>query len=320
MIYMDEMDAGQRKGDFLAVVASNRRIGDTFWKLRLDFAGEAADAFRTFRPGQFVQLDAAGAPLPPAEQIPEALRDTAERQVMLRRPFSFTDLDVQKRKTVGEILYCVVGPATLRMTMLRPGDGIAVIGPLGNGFWVPEGKRTALLAVGGMGTAPLQHLARHLAYDHKEIEATVFAGARTTRALPFERKQDEISQGLGFALPEFSRYGMESFIATDDGTAGFHGFVTDCVRKWLDENHPKPENTIVYTCGPEVMLAAMAKLAAERRIDCQVSMERRMACGIGVCQSCAVECRVPGTGETMYRMCCKDGPVFDAREVVFGTE
>ena len=80
------------------------------------------------------------------------------------------------------------------------------------------------------------------------------------------------------------------------------------------------ESLIVYACGPERMLEAVAQIAAERDIDCQVSMERRMACGIGLCQSCAIECRVEDSTETVYKLCCQDGPVFDAREVVFGAE
>jgi dihydroorotate dehydrogenase electron transfer subunit len=74
---------------------------------------------------------------------------------------------------------------------------------------------------------------------------------------------------------------------------------------------------IIYACGPEPMLAAVAKLATERDIDCQVSMERRMACGIGLCQSCAIECRTENSNETVYRLCCQDGPVFEGRQVVW---
>jgi dihydroorotate dehydrogenase electron transfer subunit len=128
---------------------------------------------------------------------------------------------------------------------------------------------------------------------------------------------DEISEQLGFAIREFARYGIESIIATDDGSAGFHGLVTDCFLLWLKENRVEAKNAIIYSCGPEPMLAKVARIARERGIDCQVSMERRMACGIGVCQSCAVECRFEGSNETVYKMCCEDGPVFDAKQVVF---
>jgi len=74
---------------------------------------------------------------------------------------------------------------------------------------------------------------------------------------------------------------------------------------------------IICACGPEPMLAAVARIAREKNIDCQVSLERRMACGIGLCQSCAVECKSEGSSDTVYKMCCEDGPVFDGKEVVF---
>jgi len=118
-------------------------------------------------------------------------------------------------------------------------------------------------------------------------------------------------------VPEFAKYGIESILATDDGSAGYHGLVTDCLTEWLEKSDLPIDDIIICACGPEPMLASVAKIAAEKNIDCQVSMERRMACGIGLCQSCAVECKVPGSNETIYKMCCQDGPVFDAREVVF---
>jgi dihydroorotate dehydrogenase electron transfer subunit len=158
-----------------------------------------------------------------------------------------------------------------------------------------------------------------LAWDEKErdIEVVAFAGAKSVHALPFEGRMDEISQQLGFSIREFAKYTIESMVATDDGSSGFHGLVTDCFLEWLKENKPSAEETIIYSCGPEAMLKKVAEIAKERNIDCQVSMERRMACGIGVCQSCAVECRVEGSNETIYKLCCEDGPVFDAQEVVF---
>ena len=85
----------------------------------------------------------------------------------------------------------------------------------------------------------------------------------------------------------------------------------------LADKNKNKSDIIIYSCGPEVMLARMAKIAEDKKIDCQVSMERMMACGIGVCQSCAVKCNVNGSGRTIYKLCCKDGPVFDSKEIVF---
>jgi len=305
------------RGEFLASVCANKRIGQRFYRLGLEFSGAGAAAFAKSGAGQFAEIDLCGAALPPAEAIPENLADAAQRKILLRRPFSFCDVSSRKGKTIVDILYCVVGPASLRMATLSAGKTVSVIGPLGNGFQVPEDKKTALLVAGGMGAGPLLLLAKVLTTDWPKINVIAFAGAQTKAELPFEKPLDEVSQQLGFSLPEFAEYGVESLVATDDGTAGYEGLITDCFSKWLGRHSLAAKDTIIYSCGPEAMLAKVTKIAKERAIDCQVSMERRMACGIGVCQSCVVECRVNGSNETVYKLCCKDGPVFDVKEVVF---
>ena len=316
---MSEKSTSSLKGTFEAVASSNKKFGPRFYKLRLDFFADGAKAFADFNPGQFAELDLSHTALPPQESIPEDLLDAAQRNIILRRPFSFTNVTVEKNKTIAELLYCVVGPATLRITTISPGDSISVIGPLGNGFSIPENKKTVLLVVGGMGVPPLLHLAKHLTTDESspKLNIMAFAGAKTARQLPFECCLDEISQQLGFSLPEFAEFGVESLVATDDGSAGYRGFITDCLVDWLSKSSIPAEEIIIYSCGPESMLAKMAEFAKEKNIDCQLSLERRMACGIGLCQSCAVECRVNGSNETVYKMCCKDGPIFDSKELVF---
>ena len=316
---MSERCSSSDKGVFEAIVSSNRQIGQRFYRLRLEFSGNAARAFVNFQPGQFAELDLSGTALPSVKTIPEDLLDTAGRKILLRRPFSFTDVTTNRDKTFAELLYCVVGPATLRMTTLSPGDSVSVIGPLGNGFSVPDDKKTALLVAGGMGVPPLLHLAKVLTADPHAtmIEVIAFAGAKTATELPFEGRLDEISQQFGFSIREFARYGIESLLATDDGSAGYHGFVTDCLVERLGQPDLAAKDIVIYSCGPEAMLAKVAEIAKDKNINCQVSMERRMACGIGLCQSCAVQCRLNGSNETVYKMCCKDGPVFDGREVIF---
>ena len=309
---------GPGKGRYAATVTANVQIGTCYWRLDLRFEGEGGVAFSRFQAGQFLQIDASDLALPPLETIPPQLRDAAGRKVLLRRPFSFADVTAKKDTTRAELLYCVVGPASLRMTTLSRGDTVSIIGPLGKGFWVPENKRTALLVVGGMGVPPIRCMAKLLTTYHSHIETFAFVGAKTVGALPFEGKMDEVAQNLGFCVPAFSALGIPSVLATDDGSAGTQGFVTDCLARWLEENDRRSlDEVIIYACGPEPMLAAVAKMANERNIDCQVSMERRMACGIGLCQSCAIECRVEGSDETVYKLCCQDGPVFDAPEVVW---
>lgn len=302
------------KGPFDALVYNHKHMKEQFYQLGLEFT---AGAFSKAKPGQFAQIDLSKAAVPAAEKVPQELADAVERKTLLRRPFSFYDIHSERGKTRVDILYCAVGPATLRMTTLSKGDSVSVIGPLGNGFSKPENKKTALLVVGGMGAGPLLHLAKVIMTESPKVEVVAFAGAKTKWELPFEKPMDEISQGVGFSLHEFAKYGVESLVATDDGSAGYKGFVTDCFSKWLGEHRISFSETIIYSCGPEAMLARIAEIARDKRIDCQLSMERRMACGIGLCQSCVVECRVEGSQETIYKLCCEDGPVFGSKEVVF---
>ncbi len=310
-------ESNTSKGSFNATVVSNRKIRTRFYKLNLQFEGAGAEAFDKARPGQFAQIDLSRTAVPEPEKIPEQLSDSVQRNIILRRPYSFCDITSKEGKTVAEVLYCVVGPASVRLTTLKEGDSVDVIGPLGNGFSVPEGKKTAILVIGGMGAPPIQHLGKMLSLELSDIQAVAFVGAKTKTDLPFEGRIDDVSKEIGFPIRAFAKLGIESQIATDDGSVGFGGPVTKCLAEWLDKTPPQPEETIIYACGPEAMLAEVARIASEKNIDCQVSMERRMACGIGVCQSCTVECKSADSNETVYKLCCKDGPVFDAKEVVF---
>lgn len=304
------------KGRFEATVLFNKTLRKCFHRLGLQFTGPGAEAFAGARPGQFAQFDVSTVALPPLEAIPDELKDIASKQILLRRPFSFARVVKEAGKTTVEVVYCVLGPATLRMTTLTKGQLLSVIGPLGEGFSIPQGKKKAVLVAGGMGTPPLEHLAQTLTAESPGLDAIAFAGAKTKDDLPFENPLDKISQELGFWLGEFARYSISSFVATDDGSSGFKGTVSACLLDWLNSNSPNPAETIIYACGPKAMLAGIAKAAADKRIDCQISMEEMMACGIGLCQSCAVKCKADAGGET-YKLCCKDGPVFDSKDVVF---
>ena len=304
------------KGLFSCSVIDNRPIREGFWKmtLLLDSAGSAA--FANSLPGQFAEFDVSGAAAPPPQSVPPRLRKHLTHSVLLRRPFSFSDIIVhhtdQGPTTKLEILYCVLGPATVRMTTYKPQDELTVIGPLGNGFWYPENMKTALLLAGGMGAPPLQHLAGYLKKNFPHVHIAAFAGAKSCEALPFTLR---MGNKTGMVPDEFERLGVDCRISTDDGSAGFKGYVTHCAQQWIDENRPNPDETVLFACGPEPMLAQCAALAQQYNIACQVSMERMMACGIGLCQSCAVEVR--DGDQTQYKLCCKDGPVFDSRKVLF---
>ncbi len=297
-----------------ATVRKNQPLGPCFYRLSLDLDSIGSKAFSNFNPGRFVELRVSDLAIPPVSSIPEDLIDVAHRKIILSRPFSLCEVKEDGDNVTIDILFKVLGAATVRMTTLKPGDEITIIGPLGNGFTVDETKTNALLVAGGLGAPPLQHLANHIKVNYPEMRVVAFAGAQTYSELPFTVLIDNEE---GLFLDEFSRMRVESHIATDDGSAGFKGFVTQRVGQWIEEHEPDTSESIIYSCGPEPMLASVAKLAADHNIKCQVSMESMMACGIGLCQSCIVRANT-AAGETSYKLCCQDGPVFDSKELDFG--
>ena len=314
---MEKGVAAKRKGVFTAEVLSNQQIRQCYYRLNLKLDTTGSRFFETVVPGQFLEIDLSSFSLPPEQQIPAVLRDST-RQILLRRPFSFSDVAVTPSQ-VGpcvklELLYCVLGPGTLRMVTLKKGDTLSLLGPLGNGFSIPKTLKQAILVAGGMGAPPLLHLAGYLTHHYPLVETICFVGARSCEDLPFTTK---IGNLTGLVLEEFETLGVTSKVATDDGSAGFRGYVTDCTRRWLEQTPVCAEETALFACGPEPMLAGVARLAEDFGLPCQVSMERMMACGIGLCQSCAVETHKEKSAETEYKLCCKDGPVFDSRNVIF---
>lgn len=306
-----------KKGIFTASVLQNRGLGDKFFRLSLELEKKANAFFSIASAGQFVEIDVSQLALPIEKLIPEKLTDSSQRNVLLRRPFSFADIDSSNDSAIVEILYSVLGPATLRMKTLKTGDTVNLIGPLGNGFMIPEGKKSAILVAGGMGAPPLIHFAKVLKKQHRDITITAFVGAKTKSDLAFfDIRMDKLKKKTDITLQEFAKHNIKTFISTDDGSAGFKGFVSELLKNRLGENKPAGEETIIYACGPEAMLSATAALSGEFKIPCQVSLERLMACGIGLCQSCAVKCR-DKIGGTIYKLCCKDGPVFWSDEVIW---
>ena len=300
-----------------ATVCFNTQIGKSYYRLGLDFGEAGVVSFGGCKAGQFAELDLAGVSVPSKERIPAELVDVSGRNILLRRPFSFADVNVAGGKAIVEVLYCPVGPASVRMTNLAEGDSVSVIGPLGSGFGEPEEKKAAIFVAGGMGAGPLEYLAKVIAVKYPDMEMIAFVGARSREELPYEDLPEKIEPGEGEWPREFSGCRAKCFVAADDGSAGFKGLVTECLSQWLDKCCLDSEDMIIYSCGPEVMLAAVAKIADEKSIECQVSMERRMACGIGLCQSCAVEVRGSDQQQKVYKLCCKDGPVFDVRQIIF---
>ncbi|HAL45241.1 MAG TPA: hypothetical protein DCP47_04915 [Phycisphaerales bacterium] len=306
-----------KKGIFKASVLQNRLLGDKFFRLTLEVEKKAKTVFSKSNPGQFAEIEVSSLALPPENAIPPQFADASRRNVILRRPFSFADIMVSEDNVILEILYMIVGAATVRMKTLKTGDKVSLIGPLGNGFSFSDDKKAALLVAGGMGAPPLVHLAGFMKEKYPNTDIVVFVGTKSVSDLAFfDIKFDKFDKKK-IKLGEFEKHNIQTHISTDDGSAGTKGFVTEVLKKWIIENKPDINNTIMYACGPDRMLHASAAVSSEFKIPCQVSLERRMACGTGLCQSCAVKCVDKNTGDNFYKLCCKDGPVFWADEVVW---
>lgn len=208
----------------------------------------------------------------------------------LRRPISICDVD--RDKGVLRFVIEVRGEGTNLLCQMHPGQHMDILAPLGNGFSLPETKETALFVGGGIGVPPLLYPAKQYGRD-----AAVILGFR--------------SAANAILIGDFAAAGCAVQVATDDGTMGHHGFVTDLVRQSLSQRRVDR----VYACGPLPMLKAVGALCEEKNVPCQVSLEERMACGVGACLVCA--CKTIRDSRTIYLHVCKDGPVFDSREVVW---
>lgn len=201
---------------------------------------------------------------------------------VLSRPISVHSYDAEMGTV--QFLYEVRGKGTEKLAALEPGDTLSLVGPSGNGFDVAAaaGKRVALVG-GGIGTAPLYQLAKDLSAGGTKPD--YFCGFR-----------DE-----PYGVEKFATLCGKVQLATDSGRYGFHGFVTQLLNP--------EEYDLVLCCGPEPMMKAVAKLCEEKGVTCIVSLERKMACGIGACLGCT--CKTTTGGKCV----CKEGPVFDSKEV-----
>ncbi|HAH86709.1 MAG TPA: dihydroorotate dehydrogenase electron transfer subunit [Armatimonadetes bacterium] len=218
---------------------------------------------------------------------------------LLRRPISVHNADV-KEGTIT-LLYEVKGRGTALLAAKRPGEYANVFGPLGRGFNLPNTCGSPILLLGGgIGSAPLYFLARRISETVGCQTSTFMLGAQNCDSM--------------VCREEFAALGPDIRLATDDGSLGCRGFVTELFAEYLasSESSTPP---LVYACGPTPMLKAVALIANKHNLPCQVSLEAKMACGVGACMSCVV--RVKDGGGEKYVRCCKEGPVFDAKEVVW---
>ena len=207
---------------------------------------------------------------------------------LLPRPISICEIDKENGRL--RVVYRVTGPktGTEEFSKLKAGDIIPVIGPLGNGF--PKKEKKAFLIGGGIGIPPMLQLAKEL-----NCEKQIVLGFR-----------DEL-----FLMDEFKKQG-KVYVATEDGSAGTEGNVLDAIR----ENGLDAE--IIYACGPMPMLRALKEYAEKNHIECWISMEERMACGIGACLACVCQSKEKDAHSNVKnKRICKEGPVFRAEEVEF---
>ena len=206
---------------------------------------------------------------------------------LLRRPFSVYRTEGESL----EILFRRIGKGTALLAEVEAGDELDLLGPLGHGFHLDDpGFDTAVLVGGGLGVAPLPIATSALRKAGKDV--VTLLGARSSDLL-------------------IDTHLTNVHVSTDDGTRGLHGTVVDLAAEILEKNKIlKPR---FFACGPTLMLRALSAFTDARDLDCEVSLEGQMACGIGICQGCPVE--MAGQ-ERKYSLMCKDGPVFNTRDII----
>jgi dihydroorotate dehydrogenase electron transfer subunit len=204
---------------------------------------------------------------------------------LLRRPFSVCDADEEH----VYFMFDIHGEGTRLLAAKNEGDNIDVLSPLGNGFGLEDNYERAVIVAGGIGSAPFPYLTRYLE-GKKQIDS--FVGGRS--------KENVITHGM-----------VNTNLATDDGSLGFHGNVIELLKTKLDDY--SKQKIKVFGCGPNPMLRALKELCIEKNILAEISVECAMACGFGICQGCPVE----NTDEhEKYSLVCKDGPVFNVKDVI----
>lgn len=259
-----------------ARIVDNKKVSDNYFRLSI----EAAKIIREARPGQFMQV-----------------KVSAGYEPLLRRPFGIHRV----KKSTIEILYEVVGRGTQALSQKTSSEYLDIIGPLGNGFTYREPRtenRTPILVAGGMGVAPLLFLAEKIVSNRLQA-----AGCRLRVLIGAKTKSHILCTG------EFKQLGCEVKIATDDGSAGFKGKVTDLLKILLSTIDYGLST--IYACGPKPMLKELALISSRHNIPAQVSLEAHMACGFGACLGCAINTKQG------LKKACQDGPVFNPDEVIW---
>ncbi|HXU83484.1 MAG TPA: dihydroorotate dehydrogenase electron transfer subunit [Polyangia bacterium] len=260
---------------FEAPIVENRSLGGGYFVLRLSGCESLAGS----RPGQFVMV-----------------RGDWGRDPLLPRAFSLLSAGSGGQ---AEILAKTVGPGTALLEKSSPGALLSVLGPLGTSFPAPSPETTDLLVAGGVGLPPLFMQAEHAARQKLAAHSEVLYGGRGAPDLVL--------------LEQMKAFGVPLHLATEDGSVGVHGRVTLPLERRIEElGASQPGRKVrIMSCGPNAMLWAVGRIARKHGIECHLSLEEQMACGIGVCLGCAIPAR-----SRPFRYVCKDGPVFLASDVL----
>lgn len=226
---------------------------------------------------------------------------------LLRRPLSIHRISKEHQRF--ELLYEVVGRGTEILAKTSVGSELDIVGPLGNGFKLEEKNNIAILVAGGMGVAPLLALAEQITLHPSPLTKALYVliGAKHREMVLCEK--------------EFKELADQVIIATDDGSAGKKGFVSDILVDLLENTIGTRDGSTtlaaslglgtIYACGPGPMLRAVSEIAYQKKIDCQLSMEQHMACGIGTCMGCVIKTN------NGYKKVCDDGPVFSSNDLIW---
>ncbi|HUU93449.1 MAG TPA: dihydroorotate dehydrogenase electron transfer subunit [Phycisphaerae bacterium] len=310
------------------VLVARREAGRDYVRLVLD----APTAWESL-PGQFLNILCQSDPRAAAASerrvlawdeggewpVATGLELGRKKRPFVRRPLSISRVLRDGAGVRLEVLVRNVGSGT-RFLAARPvGVAVDVVGPLGNHFTPPDDDRLCVLVGGGCGVAPIFGLADRLTEDGRRC--LLILGAPTLDEVPAVFRGapavagDAVTPCRSILDPDLGE--VETILSTDDGSAGFHGTAIEAARRRLQDVGDK-RPIAFYGCGPERMMRALARLAERRDAPCQVSLECFMGCGIGVCLSCAAKMRDPASEKGWtYRMTCLDGPVADARDVVW---
>ena len=265
---------------FTAEIADNRPLNDDYQLLTFSPLTDTQEP----EAGQFYMIGTSGKSGPHSSL--EGIHDP-----LLKRPFSL----FRKTRRGLQVLFRIRGRGTSMMRELKKGSYVDVLGPLGNSYPSPPRNKMPLIIAGGIGIASLFYLAERLSRARKK--AYICYGVRSEKEL--------------FMVEELKRFARELSISTDDGSCGERGCVTGIAGSLLSNVPMLSGSSVIYACGPRKMLEAVSEMAKQSGIEAYLSMEEVMACGVGACLGCVVK-TVSG-----YRRVCKEGPIFDAKEIVW---